>query len=135
MANEHSELAAAASLLSDQREGEQGDRHEIWLRLQAILQQIRATGMPLPDELGRMEQELEEEFGRDAGDVPLGARNAMLLYLLARVVVFVPCQGGVEGIGCRRDECLNCQRGCTDTCRKGETASQADGSEKVIQCR
>lgn len=68
MANEHSELAAAASLLIDEMEGEQGDRHEIWLRLQAILQQIRATGMPLPDDLVRMEQELEEEFGRDAGD-------------------------------------------------------------------
>jgi hypothetical protein len=67
MANEHSELAAAASLLIDEMEGEQGDRHEIWLRLQTILQQIRATGMPVPDDLARMEQELEKEFGQEAG--------------------------------------------------------------------
>jgi hypothetical protein len=67
MANEHSELLAAASLLVDEMEGEQGDRHEIWLRLQTTLQQLRATGMPLPDDLVRMERELEEEFSRDAG--------------------------------------------------------------------
>lgn len=67
MANEHSELLAAASLLVDEMEGEQGDRHEILLRLQTILQQLRATGMPLPDDLIRMERELEEEFSRDAG--------------------------------------------------------------------
>lgn len=68
MANEHSELEAAASLLIDQMEGEQGDRHEIWLRLQTTLQQIRATGMPVPDDLARMERELEAEFSRDAGN-------------------------------------------------------------------
>jgi len=67
MANEHSELAAAASLLIDEMEGEQGDRHEIWLRLQTILRQLRATGMPVPDDLVRMEQELEAEFGLEAG--------------------------------------------------------------------
>ncbi|MDH5410283.1 MAG: hypothetical protein OEZ03_10925 [Alphaproteobacteria bacterium] len=67
MANEHSELIAAASLLIDQMEGEQGDRHEIWLRLQTTLQQIRATGMPVPDDLLRMERLLEEEFSGDAG--------------------------------------------------------------------
>ena len=66
MANEHSELAAAASLLVDEMEGELGDRHEIWLRLQTILQQIRATGMPVPDDLVRMERHLEEEFDGEA---------------------------------------------------------------------
>ncbi len=67
MANEHSELTAAASLLIDEMEGELGDRHEIWLRLQTILQQIRATGMPVPDDLLRMEQALDEEFNLEAG--------------------------------------------------------------------
>lgn len=66
MTKEHSELAAVASLLIDQMEGELGDRHEIWLRLQTILQQIRATGMPVPDDLLRMERLLEEEFSGDA---------------------------------------------------------------------
>jgi hypothetical protein len=68
MANEHGELQAAISLLIDEMEGDLGDRHEIWLRLQTILQQIRATGMPVPDDLERMEQELEEEFGAETGD-------------------------------------------------------------------
>lgn len=67
MSNEHSELAAAASLLIDEMEGELGDRHEIWLRLQTILQQIRATGMPVPDDLLRMERALDEEFNLEAG--------------------------------------------------------------------
>ena len=67
MSNEHSELIAAASLLIDQMEGDLGDRHEIWLRLQTILQQIRATGMPVPDDLLRMEQGMDEEFNREAG--------------------------------------------------------------------
>ena len=67
MSNEHSELTAAASLLIDEMEGDLGDRHEIWLRLQTILQQIRATGMPVPDDLLRMEQGMDEEFNREAG--------------------------------------------------------------------
>ncbi len=67
MPNEHSELTAAASLLIDEMEGDLGDRHEIWLRLQTILQQIRATGMPVPDDLLRMERGLDEEFNREAG--------------------------------------------------------------------
>lgn len=67
MSNEHSELTAAASLLIDEMEGELGDRHEIWLRLQTILQQIRATGMPVPDDLLRMERALDEEFNLEAG--------------------------------------------------------------------
>ena len=61
------ELEAAVSLLIDEMEGDLGDRHEIWLRLLAILQQIRATGMPVPDDLVRMEQELEAEFGAETG--------------------------------------------------------------------
>lgn len=67
MSNEHSELTAAASLLIDEMEGDLGDRHEIWLRLQTILQQIRATGMPVPDDLLRMERALDEEFNLEAG--------------------------------------------------------------------
>ena len=62
------ELEAAISMFIDDMEGEQGDRHEIWLRLQMLLQQIRATGMPVPDDLARMEQELEEEFGAEMGE-------------------------------------------------------------------
>jgi hypothetical protein len=65
MANEHSELETAISMLIDEMEGDLGDRHEIWLRLQTLLQQIRATGMPVPEDLLRMEKELEEEFSSE----------------------------------------------------------------------
>jgi predicted protein tyrosine phosphatase len=61
------ELEAAVSLLIDEMEGDMGDRHEIWQRLQTILQQLRATGMPVPDDLVRMEQELEAEFDAESG--------------------------------------------------------------------
>ncbi|MDH3231492.1 MAG: hypothetical protein OEN55_17010 [Alphaproteobacteria bacterium] len=67
MANEHSELEAAIAMLIDAMEGDMGDRHEIWLRLQTLLQQIRATGMPVPDDLQRMEEALEAEFGAESG--------------------------------------------------------------------
>lgn len=63
-----SELQAAISLLIDEMEGDLGDRHEIWLRLQTLIHQIRATGMPVPEDLKRMERELEEEFGSETGN-------------------------------------------------------------------
>ncbi len=67
MALSDDELEAAISMLIDEMEGDLGDRHEIWLRLQTLLQQIRATGMPVPDDLQRMEEELEAEFGAETG--------------------------------------------------------------------
>jgi hypothetical protein len=56
------------SMLVDEMEGDLGDRHEIWLRLQTLMQQIRATGMPVPDDLKRMKAELEAEFGSETGE-------------------------------------------------------------------
>ncbi len=63
-----SELSAAISMFIDDMEGEQGDRHEIWLRLQTLMQQLRATGMPVPDDLKRMKAALEAEFGEETGE-------------------------------------------------------------------
>lgn len=56
------ELEAAVSLLIEDMEGEQGDAHEIYMRLRQILSSMRAMGMPLPDDLVRMEQEMSAEF-------------------------------------------------------------------------
>ena len=67
MAMTEDEIEAALSMLIDEMEGDLGDRHEIWLRLQTLLQQIRAMGMPVPDDLQRMEEELEAEFGAESG--------------------------------------------------------------------
>ncbi len=59
------EIEAAVSLLLDDMEGEWGDRHEIFLRVQQLLEQMRAMGMPLPQDLVRMEEELSAEFLAD----------------------------------------------------------------------
>ena len=45
------EIEATLSLLLDEMEGEQGRSHEIYLRLVQILDAMRATGMPLPEDL------------------------------------------------------------------------------------
>ncbi len=59
------EIEATVSLLLDDMEGEWGDRHEIFLRIQQTLEQMRAMGMPLPGDLVRMEEELAAEFAED----------------------------------------------------------------------
>ncbi len=56
------ELEAAVSLLIDEMEGDQGDRHELWQRVHTMIEQLRATGTPAPDDLKRMAAALEAEF-------------------------------------------------------------------------
>lgn len=60
------ELQAALAVLLDQMEGDQGDSHEVYQRLRQILDGMRAMGMPLPDDLVRMERELGADFEDDA---------------------------------------------------------------------
>jgi hypothetical protein len=64
------ELEAAVAVLLEQMEGDQGDSHEVYLRLRQILDGMRAMGMPLPDDLLRMEQELAADFEEDSGGAP-----------------------------------------------------------------
>jgi hypothetical protein len=59
------DLEAELSLLIDEMEGDQGDRHEIYLRIRQMIKSMEATGMPAPDDLVRMERELEKEFAAD----------------------------------------------------------------------
>lgn len=61
------DLKAELSLLFDEMEGEQGDRHEIYMRIREKLEEMKAMGLPLPDDLVRMERELEAEFDADQG--------------------------------------------------------------------
>ncbi|HXV26169.1 MAG TPA: hypothetical protein VED46_18175 [Alphaproteobacteria bacterium] len=56
------EIEAALSLLLDEMEGEQGPSHEVYLRLVQILDSMRATGMPLPEDLVALERDLAAEF-------------------------------------------------------------------------
>lgn len=66
MAMDRQQLEAALSLLLEQMEGEIEDRHELYQRLMQTLSAMRATGMPLPEDLVRLEREMEEEFGGEA---------------------------------------------------------------------
>ncbi|MPY70727.1 MAG: hypothetical protein GEU92_11635 [Alphaproteobacteria bacterium] len=70
MAMENTDLEAAIAELIDEMEGEQGDAHEILLRLQQLIGQMRATGMPVPDDLAKLERDLSAEFRADAGSPP-----------------------------------------------------------------
>lgn len=60
------EIEAAVLELLDEMEGEVGDAHEIHMKLRQTLDGMRAMGMPLPDDLVRMEMELSAEFKDDA---------------------------------------------------------------------
>ena len=64
------ELEAALAVLLEQMEGDQGDSHEVYQRLRQILDGMRAMGMPLPDDLLRMERELAADFEEDSGSAP-----------------------------------------------------------------
>lgn len=66
------ELEAALSLLIDDMKADLGDSHEIFMRLRTIFQSMRAMGMPPPDDLLRLEEELAAEFEKDkkASDRP-----------------------------------------------------------------
>jgi len=64
------DFEAALSLLVDEMEGEQGDRHEIFVRIQQMLSTMRAEGLPVPEDLVRLEQELAEEFEAEMKDDP-----------------------------------------------------------------
>lgn len=56
-----------AQLLTEMQ-NEPEDKHEIYLSLVEKLNQLKATGMPLPDDLVRLERELEEEFSNELKD-------------------------------------------------------------------
>jgi len=66
MAMDRKELEAALSLwLTAMDGGEIEDRHEAFQRLESILGQMRAMGMPIPQDLADLEAELAEEFSEE----------------------------------------------------------------------
>lgn len=56
------EYKAEISLLMNEMEGEQGDLHEVMMRLKGILDTMRAEGLPIPDDLKRFERDLDARF-------------------------------------------------------------------------
>ncbi len=62
MAMDRKDLEAALSLWLTEMDGEIEDRHEAFQRLESILGQMRAMGMPIPQDLADLEAELAAEF-------------------------------------------------------------------------
>ena len=60
------EIEAAVLELLEEMQGDVGDAHEIYMKLRQTLDSMRAVGMPLPEDLVRMEEELSAEFDADS---------------------------------------------------------------------
>jgi hypothetical protein len=68
MAMNRAQLEAALSLFMEEIEEKSDDSHEIYMRLVALLNQMRALGMAIPDDLAEMEANLAEEFTEEAAE-------------------------------------------------------------------
>ena len=56
------DLKAELAILINRMENQPEDRHELYLQIREKLNELRAYGMPLPDDLVRAERDLEKEF-------------------------------------------------------------------------
>lgn len=59
------EMEAELNLLLNEMQNQPEDRHELYLQLREKVAEIRAMGMPVPDDFLRLEKELEMEFAAD----------------------------------------------------------------------
>ncbi len=67
-AMEANALIAAINLLVEQMDHEADDLHEVHLKLREHLDQLKATGMPLPDDLVELERRLTSDVEGAAPD-------------------------------------------------------------------
>jgi hypothetical protein len=58
-------VQAEIGLLMTRMQNEPEDRHELYLQLMEKLNEIKAYGMPLPQDLVDLEKALEAEFAAD----------------------------------------------------------------------
>ena len=58
-------LKAEVGLLLTQMQNEPEDRHELYFQIMERLNKMKAVGMPLPEDLVRLEAALEAEFAAD----------------------------------------------------------------------
>lgn len=58
-------LQAEIGILMTRMQNEPEDRHELYLQLMEKLNEIKAYGMPLPQDLVDLEHALEAEFAAD----------------------------------------------------------------------
>ena len=52
-------------MLLNEMQNEPEDRHEIYMQLHEKLNEMKAFGMPLPEDLVKLDAALEAEFARD----------------------------------------------------------------------
>jgi len=57
---------AELSRLMTEMQGDQGDAHEILLRLRQLISTMRAEGLPVPQDFKDLEAGLDEEFEAEA---------------------------------------------------------------------
>ena len=62
------EYEATLSLLFGEIEGDQCERHEIFMRLQQMLATMRAESLPVPEDLEKMEKTLAAKFEAEAAN-------------------------------------------------------------------
>lgn len=64
------EIEVALSLLLEDMEDQGTDGHEIFIRLDQLFNSMRAVGMPLPEDLVRLHEELSAAFGGPVDSAP-----------------------------------------------------------------
>ncbi|HEX2843441.1 hypothetical protein [Hyphomicrobium sp.] len=62
------DVKAEIGLLLTRMQNEPEDRHELYLQLSEKLNELKAYGMPIPQDLQDLEDALAEEFTEEAGD-------------------------------------------------------------------
>lgn len=62
------DVKAEIGLLLTRMQNEPEDRHELYLQLTEKLNELKAYGMPIPQDLQDLEDALSEEFSEEAGD-------------------------------------------------------------------
>jgi hypothetical protein len=59
------DLKAELALLINQMENQPEDRHELYQQIRERLNEMRAFGMPLPEDLVKFEEQLEAQFAAE----------------------------------------------------------------------
>ena len=62
------DIQAEVGLLLTRMQNEPEDRHELYLQIMQKLNELKAYGMPLPDDLVELEHQLEREFAAERGE-------------------------------------------------------------------
>lgn len=63
-------VKAEIGLLLTRMQNEPEDRHELYLQLMEKLSELKAFGLPVPDDLAKLEAALEAEFAEDERNAP-----------------------------------------------------------------